>query len=90
MEGSGDGEGRTDGSGVNGRERKRRRGSDGCESEGEDGAVVGEGRRRLKRRRLDVRVPQVVVSEGVKVVREVLDGLVEVLDGEGEGGGEGR
>lgn len=75
------------GSGANGRGGKRRREVDGCSSEGEDGSALVE-RRRVKRRRLDVRVPLVVVSEGVKVVREVLDGLVEVLDG--EGGGEGR
>ena len=50
--------------------------------------VEGSSGWRAKKRKTDVGVPESVVSEGVKVVREVLEGMVDVVDdgagGEGE------
>lgn len=88
-EARGRGEGEANGNGIgcpNG-VKKRRSGND-ADYEDYDGGEVDDTElvaMRSKKRRLDVGVPDSVVGEGVKVVREVLEGLVDVLEGEGEG-----
>ena len=83
----GEARGGVSGRGING---KRGRSVEGGESEGEGEGEEGVGGRRgeeekkkKKKRKIDVRVPERVVSEGVKVVREVLEGMVDVVS-EGE------
>lgn len=81
------GESRTNGGSANGLSHKRRRGSSALSDDHEDepGPAAPPP---SKKHKPDVRVPQTVITAGVKVVREVLEGLVDVLDV--DGGGEGR
>jgi len=53
---------------------------EGGEGEGEEGGKDGKGIRR-RRVNVDVRIPDRVVDEGVQVVREALEEIVEVVDG---------
>lgn len=77
-EGGGRVDGGKDGSKGEGNEGEAR-GEDGVDGVGEDAEKA---RRKAGRRvNVDVRIPERVVDEGVQVVREALEEIVEVVDG---------